>query len=592
MLKHHFSMENLSSHIISGQKIILNLTEMILVKKRQVLTNNAVDEEFLHNLGLEVQKLESTLLVMKNLINTNQKRKRSEDNGHLENDRSVDSNMVVTKRVKFEGKQVQNDVTCMPKPILKTRDDSNIELVLIRRGDTKGQRKRLPCIGKRIFLVGDSQVLRISGSESRDHIEHNFEMPILALGQSGLKMSEIDLVTKRLCNCCTPLYIVVALAINDIKEKRFDGNLIINCVDVLQRKYGEKIGILFIPPFLNKNLTQANQQDIKIFQMTIENLMEKYQTVKMMEFINPIQIRFQSVHNIHISWNSGPEFWFGILENALKILKTIKITKDEKDMVMSTNQTDISEDNEDETMSDTLNVGIDLDSSDLLPETDQAVDVNLQGLLINEPVAFDEIQKIYKKINKPNTTHIPNHMVKFQFHPESCFLKNYENKSDFNFKLWLNLLQWNYGSLKCAFFDFTSTGEKLNDNFGEIRYILCGTVRDLIYTNDILSLVILNIEGIEFWSKRQGSPETLIFQNCLDPHKQFKEAIVTIISVGQTLKVKNHPTIPAKDIKEGMKLGASVIKSGKRSLARLDLNSQKSGIFATSNFFTPRGSKQ
>ena len=170
---------------------------------------------------------------------------------------------------------------------------------------------------------------------------------------------------------------------------------------------------------------------------------------------------------------------------------------------MSTNQTDMSEDNEDETTNDILNVGIDLDSSDLLPKTDQAVDVNLQGLLINELVSFDEIHKIYKKINKPNTTHIPNHMVDFQFHPESCFLTNYENKSDFIFKLWLNLLRWNYKLLKCAFFDFTTTSEKLNDAFGEIRYILIGTVRDLIYTNDILNLIIVDMEGIEFWSKNK-----------------------------------------------------------------------------------------
>ena len=75
-------------------------------------------------------------------------------------------------------------------------------------------------------------------------------------------------------------------------QKSFDGELIIKCVDVLQKKYGEEMGILFIPPFLNKSLYQSNQQNIKIFQMTVENLFKKYGNIKMMEFMNPIQIKF------------------------------------------------------------------------------------------------------------------------------------------------------------------------------------------------------------------------------------------------------------------------------------------------------------
>ena len=75
-------------------------------------------------------------------------------------------------------------------------------------------------------------------------------------------------------------------------QKSFDGELIIKCVDVLQKKYGEEMRILFIPPFLNKSLYQSNQQNIKIFQMTVENLFKKYGNIKMMEFMNPIQIKF------------------------------------------------------------------------------------------------------------------------------------------------------------------------------------------------------------------------------------------------------------------------------------------------------------
>ena len=68
----------------------------------------------------------------------------------------------------------------------------------------------------------------------------------------------------------------------------------------------------------------------------------------------------------------------------------------------------------------------------------------------------------------------------------------------------------------------------------------------------------------------------------------FASEVMTIINVGQYRRCPHHLTYSAQKLQVGMPVGVSVIRTGRKSLCRFDMTESKTGIYATSEFFTCR----
>lgn len=161
-------------------------------------------------------------------------------------------------------------------------------------------------------------------------------------------------------------------------------------------------------------------------------------------------------------------------------------------------------------------------------------------------------------------------------------------KSDYIFKIWINFIKIQDSITRFIFCDFTITEEKLRKDFGDMRFILTGEVTNVI-GGISPDFIILSIRSVEFWSRKtERLPECLLFTSILDPHNTFGSQISCIVNVGQYQKCPEHVTFSAKNVRVKTQIGVSVKKTGLRSLGRFDMTDSKSGIFATSEFFTYR----
>ena len=596
LLNYHFRMDiNPMNHVLSSQKIILQLNKMITSRREEILFGQTNEEKFLRDLLAEVQGLDEELFQLKNFMNQisspmkesyTMKRRfdQSTVNANIEEakiESTCNGGIRITKKVKFAGENETSGVE--PSSGSKNSnlensvsEKSNVELYLVRKTEPKNG--RIPCPRGRILMICDSQLLRISGAADCNTVNLTMQHPILAFGQSGLKLSQInsDFTKNRLCSCCKPSSVVIGLGLNDIVSGRFHKKLITDVVECLTEKFGDLVTI-FIPPFMNRAVYRKHKHHIEDFCAEIHRMNRSYSKVDMIKFREPNEIQFQSYNNQHISWESGFSFWCQVIN---EILEKLKNDKDPEEM------DDSNEISNEDVDKDILDVGINLNNEYNLSEDEEQ---QMNDLLTNEIIPFDEIKGHFERVKKPKSVHTPNAYFKFNFNFVSAFLSNYEMKADYIFKIWLNVIQNQDSISRFIFCDFSITEDKLKKDFGDLRFILTGEVTNIIGQGTSPDFIILNLQKVEFWSRRtERIPECLLFTSILDPHNTFGSPILSIINVGQYHKCSEHVTFSAKNVRVKSQVGVSVKKTGNRSLGRFDMSDTKAGICATSEFFTYR----
>ena len=419
-------------------------------------------------------------------------------------------------------------------------------------------------------------------SDKINQVDLTLSEPAFAFAQSGLRLGQIDadFIKNRICQCCKPNSIVLGLGLNDIDCNQFQKSLISNTVNILKEHFGD-ISVLFVPPFCNKRVYRAHRREIEEFCSEVEKLNSSSPSIGMTRFRDPNEIEFQSYGNKHISWDFGFELWVEIINEALQKLGNNK----------KADKTEMSVENDDDV--DILDLGKDLNSSELSdPGPDNASgEDELNDLLSNELIRFDEIYRVYDKVQKPKLAQTPNAFFKFKNHPVSAFLSNYQSKSDYIFKIWVNVFHHANRNLtsKFIFFDFCNTRDRLAKDLGDARFIITGEVSDVICQGSIPDFVILRVRSVEFWSRKpERLPETLLYNSILDPHNRCGNDILTVVNIGQYRKCAGHVTFSSASVRTGTTVGVSVIKSSPKALGRFDMSQTKCGVFATSEFFTSR----
>ena len=96
--------------------------------------------------------------------------------------------LVITRKVRFTNESEAsstkpgNDKPMNPREVtskttLAKKNDSNIELHLIRQHDHEGKQRKLPCFGKKRIIIGDSQLLRITESNKSNQTDLKLPHP-------------------------------------------------------------------------------------------------------------------------------------------------------------------------------------------------------------------------------------------------------------------------------------------------------------------------------------------------------------------------------------------------------------------------------
>ena len=314
---------------------------------------------------------------------------------------------------------------------------------------------------------------------------------------------------------------------------------------------------------MNKSVYRSYKHHIDEFCSQIHKLNCSNSKINLTKFKEPQEIEFQSYGNRHISWNSGFSICCRVINEALQILETDKNSEKMNETSEIKNDADI----------DVLDVDIPNNEYSMSGDEEQS----LNDLLCNEIIRYDEIGNLYKRVEKTKLSHIPDTFFKFNCHYISSFLTNYELKSDFIFKIWVNYIKFQDSIIRFLFCDLFITADKLKPDFGDIRFILCGEINEV------------KLKAIEFWSRKsEGLPESLLFTSILDPHRTLASEVMTIINVGQYRRCSHHVTYSEQKLQVGMPVEVSVIRTGRKSLCRFDMTESKTGIYAKSEFFTCR----
>ena len=600
---------NAMERLVKSQNIVLNVNQMILDRKKQCLSDQHMEENFLFQIGTEINNLEMELFHLKlqlletSKVGKNAKRKldgvKDADSITTRVENTKNGQLVITKKVRFESEAsssksgndqpiISEEVTSknnLPKKndpqevaskkILPKMNDSNIVLHMIRHHDNEGKQRKLSCFGKKRIVLGDSQMLRLTGNNKSNQTDLKLPHPCVILAQSGLRLSDLtaSFVFKRFCSCCTPCEIFIALGVNDLVKKIFTPQLVSKVVNVLTVRFGRNTPLCFIPPFLPEHLQKKFEGNINQLDNEILKLREDGYRVSCTEYIDHKNIQFQNKNDLHIDWKHGRDIWSGVLTKAM-----VKMNKEQWSERVSES---------DKMESDELDLGADI--SEILPidayQNDEEEDSSSNKVPMSNTVKVDKLKEIFDDLSESKLVHHPNCLIRFSYIPTSCYLSNYEEKSQFIHQIWLTTDDENKNN-KYLFFNFDFMIE-LGREYGNIKYLIKGKIERIFWKQGSPDYLILSLEGLEIWSQKPNLRPSKIFSTPLDPHNNLDYKLYSAVNIGQTKKPKFGESIPPLALTNNQVVAISVVRSGPKSLAKFDFDPDQQ-IWATSEFFCQR----